>query len=69
MYQLLKHLGWKKTMAGEMLPFAIAMVIADLFYKFGSFILECGAFLATWFVCSWVVEKLVVIRRKFFHHH
>jgi hypothetical protein len=27
-----------------------ALVIAEAFYKFGSFTLECLAFLATWFV-------------------
>ena len=28
----------------------VALVCAELFYKFHSFILECAAFLVTWFV-------------------
>ena len=69
MYQLLKQLGWKKAMTGEMVPFALAMIMADIFYKFGSFILECGAFLATWFVCSWVADKIMQYKRTQHHHH
>ena len=34
-------------------PFLVAaFIIAEVFYKFGSFALECGAFLATWYVLS-----------------
>ncbi len=34
-------------------PFLVAaFMIAELFYKFGSFALECGAFLATWYLLS-----------------
>lgn len=29
--------------------FLVGFITASLFYKFGSFALECGAFLATWF--------------------
>jgi hypothetical protein len=29
---------------------AVSIVIAELFYKFHSFTLECVAFLATWYV-------------------
>ena len=33
-------------------PFASAMAVAELLYKFGSFALECLAFLATWYVLA-----------------
>jgi hypothetical protein len=36
---------------------AVALGIAELFYKFHSFTLECGAFLLTWLVLSWVVRR------------
>jgi hypothetical protein len=29
---------------------AVSMILAELFYKFHSFTLECIAFLATWYV-------------------
>lgn len=34
---------------------ALSIVIAELFYKFHSFTLECVAFLATWYVVDQVV--------------
>ena len=40
----------------------IAFVVAESVYKFGSFTLECGAFLLTWFVLDAVGGTL--LRRK-----
>ena len=38
-------------LARRQLPaFAASFLIASLFYQFGSFALECLAFLVTWFV-------------------
>ena len=37
---------------------ALALVVAELFFKFHSFTLECLAFLATWFVFDLVREGL-----------
>jgi hypothetical protein len=33
-----------------------ALILADIFYKFHSFTLECVAFLATWLVFDFVAE-------------
>jgi hypothetical protein len=42
----------------EQLPaLLIAFLIAERFYKFHSFTLECAAFLATWFVIDVVVQS------------
>jgi hypothetical protein len=36
----------------------LAFIIAELFYKFHSFTLECGAFLFTWYaIAHWVFPK------------
>ena len=35
---------------------AVSLVIAEAFYKFGSFTLEALAFLATWFVLDGLVS-------------
>lgn len=35
--------------------FLVAFLIAELFYKFKSFALECLAFLATWFLIELVI--------------
>ena len=40
-------------------PFVIALLIAEFFYKFHSFLLECLAFLATWFVLSFLQSLLM----------
>lgn len=49
MYELFRHLR-PKQLAFEQLPILLlALTIAELFYKFHSFLLETGAFLATWY--------------------
>jgi hypothetical protein len=55
MQQMAHSYGLIPTLTRE-LPAAVpAWIIAELFYKFHSFTLECGAFLATWYVFSWIV--------------
>jgi len=54
MYQFLKSFGTKKFLLSEALSLAIALLLSEMLYKFGSFLLECGAFLITWFVLSWI---------------
>jgi len=50
MFTLIKMLPPQRLL-GEQLPsIAVAWAIAEAFYKFHSFSLECAAFLATWFV-------------------
>ena len=50
MYELFRRLN-SKQLAFEQLPvFLVALTIAELFYKFHSFLLETGAFLLTWYV-------------------
>jgi len=41
----------------EQLPAAAgALIVAEIFYKFGSFSLECLAFLATWYAFDLVLS-------------
>lgn len=50
MYTLIRHIG-ARALALEQVPALFAsFLIAELFYKFHSFTLECLAFLATWYV-------------------
>jgi hypothetical protein len=37
-------------------PLAIAMATAEIFFKFGSFTLECLAFLVLWYVLAQIYE-------------
>lgn len=54
MYELLQSSSLRHFMIRQMPAFLIAFIVAERFYKFGSFALECVAFLATW----WVVDAL-----------
>lgn len=43
----------------EVLPsFGIALIVAEVYYKLGSFTLECIAFLATWYAAGMAINKL-----------
>ena len=52
MFSLIKDLGVRVAVKQEAVPFLIAFAIAELFFKFKSFALECLAFLVVWFVLS-----------------
>jgi hypothetical protein len=43
----------------DMPPLAFSLVVAELFYKFGSFSLEAVGFLATWAVASFLYTQLL----------
>jgi hypothetical protein len=49
--------------AHESLAAIFALFVAETFYRFHSFTLECLAFLATWYGFSWALNKA----RKFGH--
>lgn len=58
MFTLLKSLRERNVYLSEPVSFAVALLIAELFYKFHSFLLETGAFLVTWAVLGFVANKL-----------
>ncbi|PYI93385.1 MAG: hypothetical protein DME97_06520 [Verrucomicrobia bacterium] len=56
MYYLTRSRGLR--LAAQELPAGTcALVVAEMFYRFHSFTIECLAFLATWYVFSWVLSK------------
>jgi hypothetical protein len=59
MYTLLRSLRSPHARISEPLSFIAALVIAELFYKFKSFLLETGAFLLTWLVLGAVLHVVV----------
>jgi hypothetical protein len=59
MFSLIKDLGIQVALKQEAVPFLVAFVIAEFFYKFKSFTLECLAFLATWFVLSFLLSLIL----------
>jgi hypothetical protein len=60
MYSLTSQLSIRRLLSEQLPAIAVSMVLAELFYKFHSFTLECLAFLATWFA----VDASAVALRK-----
>ncbi|MDM0042716.1 hypothetical protein QTH89_26060 [Variovorax sp. J22G21] len=54
MYTLIRNAGVKRALVDEAVPLLFSFGVAEMFYKFHSFMLETGAFLLTWLVVSWV---------------
>jgi hypothetical protein len=54
----MKYQGVKKFLVYEMPALGISLLVAETMYKFGSFLLECSAFLVTWYVSSYLFNKL-----------
>ena len=50
MYTLLRSVPISNLLAMQAPALLASFIIAELFYKFHSFTLECLAFLVTWFV-------------------
>ena len=61
MYTLIRSIQIPQLLSEQIPLIAVSIVIAELFYKFHSFSLECLAFLATWglldFSVGWVRKR------------
>lgn len=66
MISLLKNIPPVRLLTEQLPALASAWVIAELFYKFHSFSLECAAFLLTWAGFDFVMHS---IRRAFRERH
>ncbi len=58
MYTLIRNAWQRKELVSvtlaELIALTVSFLIAETFYKFRSFTLECAAFLATWLVIGFV---------------
>jgi hypothetical protein len=63
MYQLIRNSGLKAALLHEAPTLIASMAVAEVFYKWHSFTLECLGFLATWSALS-LVEGLIFRRKK-----
>ena len=59
MYTLTQRLPARELLLYQAPTLGLSLILAELFYKFHSFSLECVAFLATWYVLD-LVRKFVV---------
>lgn len=64
MYSLVRGEDVSGRLAREAPALAGSIAIAELFYKLGSFSLECVAFLATWFVLSALVHAIFPDKKR-----
>jgi hypothetical protein len=58
-FSLITMLPLRQTLQRELLPFVIALVIAQLYFKWGSFALELVGFIATWLVLGFLVNAVL----------
>jgi riboflavin biosynthesis pyrimidine reductase len=56
MLRLIRSLTVRQILTEQVPALAGAAILAERFYKFHSFLLECGAFLMTWFVLDAVIQ-------------
>jgi len=59
MYQLIRSLSRQSLVLRQLPVFGASFALASLFYKFGSFALECLAFVATWFALDLGVQGVI----------
>ena len=56
MYTLLRNASWREGALVEAPAALLSLGVAEAFYKFHSFTLECLAFLATWLAVSYAIQ-------------
>jgi hypothetical protein len=59
MYTLVNRLGLRSFATYETPALLLSWTIAEVFYKFGSFTLETGAFLITWYLTGFILQKII----------
>jgi len=58
MYALLQSTSMRQLITEQIPTMLGALIIAELFYKFHSFMLEALAFLATWYLLDFGVRRI-----------
>ena len=64
MYTLIRSVSLRHFVMEQIPALGLSVIVAETFYKFHSFTLECLAFLATWFVLDAVVTTLANLVKK-----
>ena len=59
MFRLIRSLTMKECLAEQLPALVGAASVAEVFYRFHSFFLECGAFLVTWCVLDALLQGVV----------
>ena len=64
MYTLIRSMPFRQLFAQQVPALGSSLLIAELYYKFHSFLLETGAFLATWFAIDLAFNLAVSVSRR-----
>lgn len=64
MYSLLRQVGWRRVAFVEAPALVGSLFVAEAFYRFGSFTLECAAFLVTWACASFLLSTIFTVGRR-----
>lgn len=59
MYTVIARHRPRELALTELPPLIVSLILADTFFVFHRFSLECLAFLATWYALSWLQSTLV----------
>jgi hypothetical protein len=62
-YQLIRTLPVQQLLARQLPMVVLSFIIAEVFYKFRSFTLECAAFLVTWFILDAIAQAVLSAMR------
>ena len=63
MFTLIRSIPVRQLLLEQVPAFTVSFVIAEMFYKFHSFTLECMAFLLTWHVLDAAINFLRTSRK------
>jgi hypothetical protein len=58
MYTLIRSIPVRQLLLEQVPALGLSFIIAELFYKFHSFTLECLAFLGTWYVIDVAITRV-----------
>ena len=56
MHRFIKSMTTREILAEQVPAMTLSMLIAEMFYKFHSFTLECLAFLGTWYLLDLLIR-------------
>ncbi len=59
MYTLIANFGLARALRAEFVPFVIALITAQLFFKWGSFSLELLGFVVLWAVLGFISDRVM----------
>ncbi|MEP2642692.1 hypothetical protein [Roseobacter sp.] len=57
-------MGFRHSLEREFLPFVVALIIAQIWFKWGSFALEMVGFVAVWFALGFVTDVILRTLRR-----